>query len=82
MPLEDEMRNEIQKLEREITLIDEDLQKYSLKMTNLLNVKKRKEHDLKILQETFEIPTTSEDVQITLDDLFENKPMTRRSLKQ
>jgi hypothetical protein len=68
MALEEEMKNEIQKLEREIAAIDEEMQKLSTKIVNFLNIKKKKEHDLRVLRETFEIiPTTSEEIQLTLE---------------
>jgi hypothetical protein len=68
MALEEEMHNEIHKLEREIAAIDDEMQKLSTKVINLLNIKKKKEHDLRILRENFEIvPTTSEEIQLTLE---------------
>lgn len=67
MSLEEEMRNEIRKLEKELFEIDVTIQKLSLKTVNLINIRKKKEHDLKILRETFEPSTEREDIQITLD---------------
>lgn len=55
MPLEEEMRHEMYKLEREIALIDEEIQKLYTKVANLINIRKKKEHDLKVLKENFGI---------------------------
>ena len=50
MSLEEEMKNEIRKLEKEIFLIDEELEKLHKKILQLMMIKKKKDHDLHILK--------------------------------
>lgn len=73
MPLEEEMRNEIRKLEKELSDINEAIEKLSTKVVNLINIRKKKEHDLKILRETFEPAAEKEDIQITLDKMVKRR---------
>ncbi len=53
MPLEEEMQLEIRRLEREIASIDEELEKLHGKILNLLAVRKKKDHDLRVLRINF-----------------------------
>lgn len=50
MSLEEEMKNEIRKLEKEVLLIDDELEKLHKKILQLMMIKKKKDHDLKILK--------------------------------
>lgn len=61
MPLEEEMQHEIIRLEKEVALLDEEIKKLYTKVVNLINIRKKKEHDLKILRENFGIVTEKED---------------------
>ncbi len=61
MPLEEEMHHEIIRLEKEIALLDEEIQKLYTKVTNLINIRKKKEHDLKVLRENFGIVTETDE---------------------
>lgn len=71
MPLEEEMRHEIARLEKEIAQLDEEIQKLYTKVTNLINIRKKKEHDLRILRENFGIVVDKEsDIQTTLTRLL------------
>lgn len=71
MPLEEEMRNEMYRLEKEVEMIDNEIEKLSTKIVNLINIRKKKEHNLKILRENFGLIKTEEtDIQITLEQLL------------
>ena len=70
MTLETEMRNEIQRLETETALIDAELQKLQFKITNLLNIKKKKEHDLSVLKANFSDNIEEREIQTNLDLLL------------
>ena len=47
------MRHEITRLETEIAQIDAEIQKINVKMINLINIKKKKEHDASVLKANF-----------------------------
>lgn len=53
MSLESEMRQEITRLENEISEIDRELEKLQAKIVNLINIKKKKEHNLSVLKSNF-----------------------------
>ncbi|MBI3190891.1 hypothetical protein HYZ41_04270 [archaeon] len=53
MPLEDEMRNEMVRLEGEMSLLDDEISKLHTKLANLMNIRKKKEHDLNALRANF-----------------------------
>lgn len=61
MPLEEEMHHELTRLEKEIAFLDEEIEKLYTKVVNLINIRKKKEHDLKILRENFGIITEKDD---------------------
>ena len=69
MTLEQEMRNEIRKLEREIDSIDEELEKLHMRIIQLISTRKKKDHDLRILRENFELGE-DKDIQTTLERLL------------
>lgn len=75
MPLEEEMRHEVDKLEKEIEVLDEEIQKLYTKVVNLINIRKKKEHNLKVLKENFGIYTelTDKDIQMTLSHLLKER---------
>ena len=50
MTIEEEMINEIRKLEKEIDSIDDELEKLHNKIIQLISARKKKEHDLRILR--------------------------------
>ena len=62
MPIEEEMQLEIRRLEREITILDEELEKLHKRILNLLMIRKKKEHDLRVLKTNFygELPEEKE----------------------
>ena len=72
MTLEEEMRNEIRKLEREIDSIDDELQKLHTRIIQLISARKKKEHDLRILRENFEMGE-DKDIQTTLERLLRER---------
>ena len=73
--LEDEMRHEIEKLEKEISVIDEDLQKLRDKMLRLMEERKKKTHDLRILKVNFGLQEPESDIQVTLDRILKERYM-------
>ncbi len=54
MPIEEEMRREVARLEREIDLIDVEMEKLHNKILQLIAIRKKKEHDLRILRGDYE----------------------------
>lgn len=73
--LEDEMRHEMEKLEKEISGIDEDLQKLRDKMLRLMEERKKKTHDLRILKVNFGLQEPESDIQVTLDRILKERYM-------
>lgn len=73
MSLEEEMRHEISRLESELTQIDAELQKLQAKVVNLINIKKKKEHDLSILQANFSESQEERAAQTNLERLLKLK---------
>lgn len=69
------MRHEMEKLEKEIKDIDMDLQKVRDKMLVLMESRKRKEHDLRILKINFGIEEPEDDIQITLERILKERYM-------
>jgi predicted nucleic acid-binding Zn-ribbon protein len=72
MALEDEMRNEISKLEKETAILDDEIQKLYTKIANLINIRKKKEYELKALRGNFGIYSniTERDVQTSLSRML------------
>lgn len=62
MPIEEEMQLEIRRLESEIATIDEELEKLHKKILNLFMIRKKKDHDLRVLRINFygELPEDRE----------------------
>ena len=71
MPLEQEMQNEVRKLEREIYILDEELEKLHKKILQIIMIRKKKEHDLKILKKDFS--EDEKEFQTTLAKLLEKE---------
>ncbi len=72
MTIEEEMRNEIRKLEREIDSIDDELEKLHTRIVQLISIRKKKEHDLRILRANFEL-SDDRDMQTTLERLLRGR---------
>lgn len=71
MPFEEEMQNEVKRLEREISVIDEELEKLHTKILQLIMIRKKKDHDLKILKRDF--GEDEKEFQTTLAKLLEKE---------
>jgi hypothetical protein len=72
MPLEEEMHHELVRLEKEIAILDTEIERLYTKVVNLINIRKKKEHDLRILRETFGMAVEKDDadLQTTLSRLL------------
>ena len=73
MPLEEEMRHEMRKLEKEIMLIDDELEKLHSQILHLIAIRKKKEHDLRILRQNFGEENDAAQIQTTLAKLLREK---------
>ena len=74
MSLEDEMRLEMRKIEKEISLIDTEMTKLHTKILQLLSIRKKKEHDLKVLRTSFgENEINEKDIQTNLFKLIKEQ---------
>lgn len=73
--LEEEMRHEMLKLEQELKEIDSELQKLRDKMIFLMDSRKKREHDLRILRTNFGLEEPEDDIQITLDKILRERYM-------
>lgn len=73
MALEEQMRVEMRRLEKEISLLDDELEKIYEKMAHILAIRKKKEHDLRILRENFGEPSEDVEIQLTLANLLKEK---------
>lgn len=74
MSLEDEMRNEMRKLEREIDFIDRELEKLHAKIVQLIMLRKKKDRDMHILKSNFGEETEDDrEIQTTLAKLLKEK---------
>ncbi|MBI4170875.1 MAG: hypothetical protein HY514_04215 [Candidatus Aenigmarchaeota archaeon] len=70
MTLEEEMRHEITRLETELAQIDAELQKLQTKVVNLINIKKKKEHNLNVLKANFSETREESAIQTNLEILL------------
>ena len=68
MAIEQEIENEIRKLEREISSIDDELQNIHKKIVDLILLKKKKEKELHMLKGDLE---EEKELQTSLSRLFE-----------
>ncbi|MFH0949054.1 MAG: hypothetical protein V1802_01040 [Candidatus Aenigmatarchaeota archaeon] len=75
MAIENEMRSEIRKLEKEISFLDDELEKLHNKIVQLIMLRRKKEHDLRVLKANFEEPSAIDEreVQTTLARLLKEK---------
>jgi predicted nucleic acid-binding Zn-ribbon protein len=73
--LEDEMRQEMRKIEREIETLDDELEKLHNKILQLIMIRKKKERDLKIIRENVLGYDEDQDgqIQTTLAKLLKEK---------
>lgn len=60
------MKMEIRRLEREIMMLDDEMQKLHEKLLQIITVRRKKEHDLKILKSNFSEDVDDRDIQTTL----------------
>ena len=70
MSIEEEMKIEIKRLEKEIAFIDSELEKLTEKMQKFILIRKKKERDLKILKANFGEEIENKDIQTTLARLL------------
>jgi len=70
MTWEEQLKMEIRKIEKEISILDQELEKYHVNILKILTVKKKKEQDLKTLRANFETPEDEKDFQISLAKLL------------
>jgi septal ring factor EnvC (AmiA/AmiB activator) len=75
MPLENHMRDEMRKLEKEIAILDDELERLHTKILQLIMIRKKKEHDLKVFRENVLGYDEDEDgqIQTTLAKLLKEK---------
>lgn len=73
--IEEEMRQEMYKLEKEIAEIDSELEKLNNKMISLMVVRKKKDHDLRILKTNFGLEEPEGDIQTTLARILKERYM-------
>lgn len=71
MSLEEEMVNEIRKLESEIDVLDMEMEKLHNKMLHLIGLRKKKEHDLRTLRMNF--GEDDREIQMSLTRLLREK---------
>lgn len=75
MAIEEEMRMEMRKLEREISILDDELEKLHNKILQLIMLRKKKERDLKVFRENVLGYDEDDDgqIQTTLAKLLKEK---------
>jgi hypothetical protein len=73
--LEEEMRNEMFRLEKEVDAIDDELEKLHNKIVDLIVIRKKKERDLRALRTNFGIEGSESDVQVTLERILKERYM-------
>jgi septal ring factor EnvC (AmiA/AmiB activator) len=73
MSLEEEMRHEIRKIEKEIELLDEELTKLHGRILQILAIRKKKEHDIRTLRANFETIDDEREFQTSLAKLLKEK---------
>ncbi len=73
MALEEQMRVEVRRLEKEVALIDEELSRLYKKIEHALALRKKKEHDLRILRENFGEPEEDIEIQLSLANILKEK---------
>ena len=65
------MHHEVERLEKEIAYIDEELKRINEKMMNLMRIRSKKEHDLRILKLNF--GEDEKEIQTTLFKMLEER---------
>jgi len=66
MTIEQEMRNEVKRLENELFFLDQKLEKMKDDLTQLLMQKRKKEQDVRILKSSVGIPVDEKEFQTNL----------------
>ncbi len=66
------MRAELQRIEKEIDILDEELEKLHTRILQILVVRRKREHDLKAIRSNFD-PPASEDYQLTLAKILKER---------
>jgi chromosome segregation ATPase len=72
MSLEEQMRAEMRKLEAEIDTLDQELAKLHGRILQILAVRRKKEHDLRVLRQNLE-PEASEEIQTSLAKILKER---------
>ena len=70
MTVEDEMKTEIKRIENEMSLLDNELEKLHKRIVQVLMVRKKKERDLKVLKSNFTNDKDDKEFQTTLSKLL------------
>ena len=70
MSYEDQMKLEMRKIEKEINILDQELEKLHINILKIITVCKKKEQDLKTLRTNFETPDDEKDFQVSLAKLL------------
>ena len=73
MALEEQMRVEVRRLEKEIVLIDEELARLYKRIEHALALRKKKGHDLRILRENFGEPEEDIEIKLSLANILKEK---------
>jgi hypothetical protein len=70
MTVEEQMKIELRRLEKEIELIDDELEKLHTKIIQLILLRKKKEKDLRIIRSNFGEDVSDEEIQTSLAKLL------------
>lgn len=70
MSVEDQMKIELRRLEKEIEMIDDELEKLHSKLLSLIVLRKKKEKDLKIIRSNFGEEISDDEIQTSLAKLL------------
>ena len=73
--LEQEMRHEMLKLEKEISAVDAELERLHRKILDLMAIRRKKEHDLRILRTNFGLEQPEDEIQVTLERILKERYM-------
>ncbi|MFH1631001.1 MAG: hypothetical protein ABIA21_02145 [Candidatus Aenigmatarchaeota archaeon] len=70
------MKIEIRKIEKEISFLDQEMEKLHMNLLKIMTVRKKKDQDLRTLRTNFESPDEDKDFQISLAKLLK-EPTTQ-----
>ncbi len=76
MTLEEEMKLEIRRLEKEIDFLDQELEKLHKKILQVLMLKRKKEHDLRVLKGYDKNDINDREIQTTLAKILREQYKT------